>query len=96
MSEAGFVSQQDMFKKYSGRDFNPEKDVILNSVYTQQKQMDMYGGGVAEGDQYDAAQEDANPFAEESSFDKSIRETVGESNPMSSTLNNWIETTLKK
>ena len=96
LSEAGFVSQQDMFKKYSGRDFNPEKDVILNSVYTQQKQMDMYGGGVAEGDQYDAAQEDANPFAEESSFDKSIRETVGESNPMSSTLNNWIETTLKK
>lgn len=37
-SEAGFVSLEDMFEKYSGRKFNPEKDTILNQVYQSAQQ----------------------------------------------------------
>ena len=42
--EMGAVSMEDMFKKYSGRDFDPETDTILNSVYQQAQQAKMYGG----------------------------------------------------
>lgn len=41
---AGMVSMQDMFRKYSGREFDESKDIILNQVYQTQKQMSMYGG----------------------------------------------------
>lgn len=40
----GMVAMQDKFKEYSGRDFDPEKDIILNSVYNQQKMQQSYGG----------------------------------------------------
>lgn len=40
----GMVSLEDMFKKYSGRDFNPEKDTILNQVYQNSQQAKMMGG----------------------------------------------------
>ena len=43
-SEAGFVSLEDMFKKYSGRKFNPEKDTILNTVYQSAQSNKMMGG----------------------------------------------------
>lgn len=42
----GFMSLEDGFKKYSGREFDPEKDTILNSVYQQSKQASMMGGGM--------------------------------------------------
>jgi hypothetical protein len=41
---AGFVAMQDKFKEYSGRAFNEEKDIILNSVYLQQKMQQQFGG----------------------------------------------------
>ena len=40
----GGISMEDMFRQYSGREFDPKKDTILNSVYQQSKQMSMYGG----------------------------------------------------
>jgi len=43
-SQQGFVSHEDMFRKYSGRDFDPEKDTILNSVFQSAQQAKMYGG----------------------------------------------------
>lgn len=43
-SEAGFVSLEDMFEKYSGRKFNPEKDTILNTVYQSAQSSKMMGG----------------------------------------------------
>lgn len=46
---AGMVAMQDMFKKYSGRDFDPEKDIILNQVYQTQKQSQMFGGDMMNG-----------------------------------------------
>ncbi len=41
---AGMVSMQDMFRKYSGREFDEKKDIILNQVYQTQKQASMFGG----------------------------------------------------
>lgn len=41
---AGMVSMQDIFRKYSGREFDENKDIILNQVYQTQKQASMFGG----------------------------------------------------
>ena len=40
----GMVAMQDKFKEYSGRELDPEKDVILNPIYMQQKMQQQYGG----------------------------------------------------
>jgi hypothetical protein len=40
----GMASMRDKFKEYSGREFDEEKDIILNSVYLQQKMQQQYGG----------------------------------------------------
>lgn len=70
---SGMVSMQDIFKKYNGRDFDPDKDIILNQVYQGMKQAEeqnkMFGAsqpgqqpeGVPEGDEED-------PFAQYKSF----------------------------
>lgn len=70
---SGMVAMQDIFKKYNGRDFDPEKDIILNQVYQGMKQAEeqnkMFGAsqpgqqpeGVPEGDEED-------PFAQYKSF----------------------------
>lgn len=45
-TEAGFVSLEDMFRKYSKRELNPEKDTILNQVFqtaqATKQQQEMY------------------------------------------------------
>lgn len=63
-TEAGYMSLEDGFKKYSGREFNPEKDTILNNVYTQQLQMKQFGGDSSQGGFEDQSfsQEEVNPF----------------------------------
>ncbi len=43
-SEAGFVSLEDMFEKYSGRKFDPNKDTILNTAYQSAQSNKMMGG----------------------------------------------------
>lgn len=55
--EAGVVSLEDMFEKYSGRKLDPEKDTILNSVYQQAQSAKMMGGDAMNGyvDAQDAA-----------------------------------------
>lgn len=72
---SGMVAMQDIFKKYNGRDFDPEKDIILNQVYQGMKQSEeqnkMFGAsqpgqqpeGVPEGDEED-------PFAQYKSFNE--------------------------
>ncbi len=72
---SGMVAMQDIFKKYNGRDFDPEKDIILNQVYQGMKQAEeqnkMFGAsqpgqqpeGVPEGDEED-------PFAQYKSFNE--------------------------
>ena len=43
-SEAGFVSHEDMFEKYTGREFDSEKDTILNQVFQTAQQAKQFGG----------------------------------------------------
>lgn len=72
---SGMVSFEDMFKKYSGRDYKEGKDTILNPTFLQIKQMAMYGGqGSNEAVDEMAGGEDEgarNPF--EDFNDKSIQ-----------------------
>lgn len=42
--EAGVVSLEDMFRKYSDRELDPEKDTILNSIYQTAQSNKMMGG----------------------------------------------------
>lgn len=63
----GFMSLEDGFKKYSGREFDPEKDTILNNVWLQLKNQAMMGGDtmnqmVEDFDEPPAVDENPNPF----------------------------------
>lgn len=74
--EMGMVAMQDIFKKYSGREFDPENDIILNQVYqtaqATKQQQEMYGASVPgeseeEGVPMDEEVEE-NPFDKYKSF----------------------------
>lgn len=74
--EMGMVAMQDIFKKYSGREFDPENDIILNQVYqtaqATKQQQEMYGASVPgeseeEGVPIDEEMEE-NPFDKYKSF----------------------------
>lgn len=71
-TEAGFVSMEDMFRKYSKREFDPENDTILNSIYqtarATEQQQEMYAEPV-EGEE-SLGEED--PFAQYKSIDNPI------------------------
>ncbi len=69
---SGMVAMQDIFKKYNGRDFDPEKDIILNQVYHGMKQAEeqnkMFGASQP-GQQPEGVPEDEeDPFAQYKSF----------------------------
>ncbi len=85
----GFVSMEDMFRKHSKRDFDPEKDTILNQVYAQIQQAKQFGGEESNQaiDQMngggDASKEGAqNPFDE---YAKS------QDNPFMDLLHNYVK-----
>lgn len=70
----GMVAMQDIFKKYNGRDFDPEKDIILNQVYQGMKQAEeqnkMFGASQP-GQQPEGVPEDEeDPFAQYKSFNE--------------------------
>lgn len=73
--EAGVMSLEDGFKKYSGREFNPEKDTILNSVYTQQMQMKQFGGDFG-SDSQGSMDEDFDNKQEENPFQKALTDYI--------------------
>jgi len=85
---AGFVSHEDMFRKYSHRKLT-DKDTILNSVYLQSKQMSMYGGeemnDVVDEETGEPDEGVSNPFAE---FDVGKSE---ESDPIWGEAKNWLK-----
>lgn len=69
---SGMVAMQDIFKKYNGRDFDPEKDIILNQVYQGMKQAEeqnkMFGASQP-GQQPEGVPEDEeDPFVQYKSF----------------------------
>lgn len=71
---SGMVAMQDIFKKYNGRDFDPEKDIILNQVYQGMKQaeeQDKMFGASQLGQQPEGVPEDEeDPFAQYKSFNE--------------------------
>lgn len=72
--DKGMVAMQDIFKKYNGRDFDPEKDIILNQVYQSAKQAEEQNkmlGSSQPGMQPDGVPEDDDndPFASYKSFE---------------------------
>ena len=88
--ESGMVSMEDMFKKYSGRDFDPEKDTILNQVYqsaaAQKQQYQQFGGPQMneEVDNQTAGEEEMeNPFDK---YEKSFN-----SNPIAAAAFDYID-----
>lgn len=79
--DGGMVAMQDIFKKYSGRDFDPENDIILNNVYqqsvAQKQQQEMFGSSVPgeyeeEGVPDENSEEVENPFDKYKSIDNPI------------------------
>lgn len=76
--ESGMVSMQDIFKKYSGREFDFENDIILNQVYQQaqasKQQQEMFGSSVpGEMDEEGVPQDESkNPFDKYKSIDNPI------------------------
>jgi hypothetical protein len=72
-ANAGFVSQEDMFEKYSHREFDSEKDTILNTVYQQAQQAKMFGGAESNEavDQMTGEEGDWNPFDE---YEKAMKD----------------------
>jgi len=68
----GFVCLEDMFEKYSGRAFNPDKDTILNSVYQQAQSAKMMGGDYNPGDISDEDKTDADVNIDQLLMEKSI------------------------
>lgn len=76
--ESGMVAMQDIFKKYSGREFDPENDIILNQVYQQaqssKQQQEMFGSSVpGEMNEEGVSQDESeNPFDKYKSIDNPI------------------------
>lgn len=72
--EMGAVAMQDIFKKYSGREFDPENDIILNQVYqtaqSAKQQQEMFGSSVPGEMEEEGvpSEEEENPFDKYKSF----------------------------
>ena len=69
--DAGVVSQEDMFLKYSGRKCDPKKDTILNQTYQSAQNAKQMGGGVMNqvADEDEESGDESNPFSQ---YEKSI------------------------
>lgn len=89
-SEAGFVSLEDMFEKYSGRKFNPEKDTILNQVYQSAQQAKMMGGDMMNN----VADENDETSTGDPEIDAMLNKSVG--NPILEKAFSFIDDQLKK
>lgn len=78
--DKGMVAMQDIFRKYSNREFDPNKDIILNQVYQSAQQVKqqqaMFGGDTAGGEEGvpEEGQQEENPFDQ---YEKSM-----DSNPI--------------
>lgn len=71
---SGMVAMQDIFKKYNGRDFDPEKDIILNQVYQGMKQAEeqnkMFGASQPGQQPEGVPKDEEDPFAQYKSFNE--------------------------
>ena len=80
----GGMSVQDFFLKYSDKELDFDKDILLNQVLLQYKQMEQNGTPEAnEGVDADAGESFANPYEE--------FENKGESDPFNKALNTYLD-----
>lgn len=84
---SGGMSIQDFFLKYSNKELNKEKDIILNQIYLQYKQMDMSGSPQSnEAVDQMTGEPEGNPF----------KQYEDENDPFAKALSNYIGEKLKK
>jgi hypothetical protein len=84
-SAAGFVSMEDMFKKYSNRDYNKDKDTILNQIMMQIKQQEAFGSQQSnEAVDQETGDESGNPF----------KQGADDQNPFTKGMNTWMESNI--
>jgi hypothetical protein len=70
--EKGGISLQDFFMKYSSRELDTNKDIILNQVALQYKQMDAFGGQESnEAVDEMTGESEGNPYADYQGMEKS-------------------------
>lgn len=83
--DKGMVAMQDIFQKYSGRPFDPDKDIIINQVYQQAHQAELQqqmmgssipGESTEEGVPVEEGGEEENPFDKYKSMDNPIMKTA--------------------
>lgn len=87
--ESGMVSLEDMFEKYSGREFDPNVDTILNQVYQTARQTSMLGGSGMNSIVDDMDSENENPFTVESNSSNPFEQ----SNPILEKALDYIDKT---
>lgn len=79
-SEAGFVSLEDMFEKYSGRKFDPNKDTILNTVYQSAQSNKMMGGEgmneIVDGEEWNDSPKTAEEAIQAMMVEKSMENPI--------------------
>lgn len=83
--DKGMVAMQDIFQKYSGRPFDPDKDIIINQVYQQAHQAELQqqmmgssipGESTEEGVPVEEGDGEENPFDKYKSMDNPIMKTA--------------------
>jgi len=72
---AGFVSLEDMFKKYSSRDLNLDSDTIINPIVQQMKIQAMMGG-MGSNQAVDQQAQESGQGSSENPFMKGINEYI--------------------
>lgn len=80
----GGMTVQDFFMKYSNKELDPVKDILLNQAYLQHKETQMMGGAES-----NAA---VGALAEENPFDKFEENVQKGTDPFDKLLNNYIKT----
>jgi len=90
--EAGVVSLQDMFKKYSHRELNEDDDIIVNQIFYQYKQM-MLGGSPESNAAVDEMNKEAGTDEPENVFDE--YEKASEQDPIIKETLSYIDNAFK-
>lgn len=79
----GGISLQDFFRKYSNRELNVNKDIILNTIALQYKQMNQYGSNESNQAVDEMTGENTNPYDQfemndkENPFNKALDDYIG-------------------
>lgn len=79
----GGISLQDFFRKYSNRELNVNKDIILNTIALQYKQMNQYGSNESNQAVDEMTEENTNPYDQfemndkENPFNKALDDYIG-------------------